>query len=294
MTTSASLIKELRARTGAGMMDCKRALGESGGDIDAAIETLRKKGIATAAKKAGRIAAEGVIASCANAGGAVLVEVNCETDFVAKDKSFRAFADAVAAAILAHAPPDIKAAAELRLADGNALEAARSELVARIGENIGVRRFAILRADGGTLHTYLHGARIGVLVRLRGGDERLGRDVAMHIAASRPLCISANDMPPGTLAQEESIYAAQAADSGKPAEIVKKMVAGRLQKFLKENTLLGQPFVKNLEQSVSHILSAGDAKADAMARFEVGEGLEKREENFAAEVAAQAGARAAK
>ncbi|MDA7967996.1 MAG: translation elongation factor Ts [Gammaproteobacteria bacterium] len=288
MTASASQIKELRARTGAGMMDCKRALAESGGDIDAAIETLRKKGIAAAAQKAGRIAAEGAVACCADENGAALVEINCETDFVAKDESFRAFADAAAAAVLAHAPADLAAAAKLPLASGGALEEARSELVARIGENISLRRFVVLRAEGAALHTYLHGARIGVLVRMRGGDERLGRDVAMHIAASRPLCISADDMPPDTLSKEEAIYAAQAADSGKPAEIAKKMVAGRLQKFLKENTLLGQPFVKDPEQSVSHLLSAASAKVEAMTRFEVGEGLEKREENFAAEVAAAA------
>lgn len=292
-TITASMIKELRARTGAGMMDCKGALGETGGDIDAAVEELRKKGVATAEKKAGRIAAEGVIASAGNADAGVLVEVNCETDFVAKDASFQAYAGKVAGAILAAAPKDLEAAAALGLDDGTTVESARRELVARIGENISVRRFAVVNAEGGTVSAYLHGTRIGVMVRLAGGDHQLGRDLAMHIAARRPLCIGERDMPAQALEREKAIFMAQAEESGKPAEIAQKMVAGRMKKFLKENTLLGQPFVKDPEQSVARLVAAAGATVERMARFEVGEGLEKRDDDFVAEVMAQAGGKPA-
>ena len=288
-TITASMIKELRARTGAGMMDCKGALGETGGDIDAAVEELRKKGVATAEKRAGRIAAEGVIASAGNADAGVLVEVNCETDFVAKDASFQAYAGKVAGAILAAAPKDLEAAVALGLDDGATVESARRELIARIGENISVRRFAVVNAEGGTVSAYLHGTRIGVMVRLTGGDHQLGRDLAMHIAASRPLCISERDMSTQALEREEAIFMAQAEESGKPAEIAQKMVAGRVKKFLKENTLLGQPFVKDPAQSVAGLVADVGATVEQMVRFEVGEGLEKRDADFVAEVMAQAG-----
>ncbi|MGI9311424.1 MAG: translation elongation factor Ts [bacterium] len=300
MAISAAQIKELRARTGAGMMDCKAALGETGGDLDAAIEALRKKGVATAEKKAGRIAAEGVIALAGDARAAALVEVNCETDFVAKDASFTRYADAVAAAILAARPADSSALGAVAL-DGGTVEQARQELIAKIGENIGVRRFALLEADGDAARVgaYLHGARIGVLVELHGlslapddadAHEQLGRDLAMHIAASRPLCIGEDDMPAQMLAKEREIFLAQAADSGKPPQIAEKMVAGRMKKFLKENTLLGQPFVKNPEQSVQQLIAAASAQVARMVRFEVGEGLAKRGDDFVAEVMAQADA----
>ena len=292
-TITASMIKELRARTGAGMMDCKGALGETGGDLDAAVEELRKKGVATAEKKAGRIAAEGVIVSASNAAAGVLVEVNCETDFVAKDASFQAYAGKVADAILANPPKDLESVATLELDDGMTVESARRELLARIGENISVRRFAVVASAGGTVSAYLHGTRIGVMVRLTGGDPQLGRDLAMHIAATRPLCIGEKDMPAEAVEREKVIFMAQAEESGKPVEIVQKMVAGRMKKFLKENTLLGQPFVKNPEQSVAALVAAAGASVEEMVRFEVGEGLDKRDDDFVAEVMAQAGGNAA-
>jgi len=293
MAITASQVKELRARTGAGMLDCKQALLEAAGDMDAAAQALRAKGIAAAEGKAGRIAAEGVIAAAgagAGAGAGVLVEVNCETDFVAKDDSFRAFAAAVAEAILAApaAPADAAAAGELPLGDGS-VDTARRELVSKIGEHIALRRFARLEAGGGAISAYLHGGRIGVLVRLEGGDASLGRDIAMHIAATRPLCVGEADVPADVLAREEAVFTAQAADSGKPAEIAQKMVAGRLRKFLKENTLLGQAFVKNPDQTVAQLVKDAGATVAAFARFEVGEGLEKRQEDFYGEVMAQAG-----
>ncbi len=298
MAITASKIKELRERTGAGMLDCKHALSESGGDIDAAVEALRKKGVAAAEQKAGRIAAEGVIVHAGDARAGVLVEVNCETDFVAKDASFTAFAERVADAILAadlpddSADPSAVAALALDGNGGGTIETARQTLITQIGENISVRRFALMKAGSSddALSAYLHGARIGVMVRLGGtADESLGRDIAMHIAASRPLCIDETDIPAQTLEREKAIFAAQAAESGKPPEIAEKMVAGRVKKFLKENTLLGQPFVKDPERSVGQLVAAANATVERMARFEVGEGLEKRSDDFVAEVMAQAG-----
>ncbi len=278
MAISSAMIKELRARTGAGMMDCKKALTQADGDIDLAIESLRKQGAATAEKKAGRIAAEGVIVAAHNDHASVLVEVNCETDFVSRDDSFKSFCNGVAEAILRDAP-----------VDGEAVESARQELIARVGENVSVRRFARFEAHSGLLSRYLHGSRIGVLVKLSGGDDELGRDIAMHIAASRPLCISEEEMDGAVLEKEREIFSAQAAASGKPADIIEKMVSGRIGKFLKENTLLGQPFVKDTEQTVGQLLTAASASVVQMTRLEVGEGLEKRNEDFAAEVMAQAG-----
>lgn len=291
MAITASQVKTLRERTGAGMLDCKKALTEAGGDLDAAAQALRAKGIAAAEKKAGRIAAEGVIACASGAAGAALVEVNCETDFVAKDASFQDFAAAVAEAILAapEAPAagDLDAAGALPLGDAT-VDTARRELIGKIGENIALRRFARLEAGGGVLSTYMHGARIGVLVQLGGGGDgdggALGRDIAMHIAATRPLCIGDADVPADTLAREEAIFTAQAATSGKPPEIAQKMVAGRMKKFLKENTLLGQAFVKNPDQTVAQLVKAAGATVEKMVRFEVGEGLEKRQDDFVAEV----------
>lgn len=290
MAISASMIKELRARSGAGMLDCKTTLLETDGDIDAALESLRKKGVALAAKKASRIAAEGVIVAAHNDNDSVLLEINCETDFVAKDASFTAYANAVAAAILRDLPSDLDAAAELVLEDGNTLEAGRQNLVAKIGENIHLRRFAVLHAAGAadSVSVYLHATRIGVMVKLRGGDASLGRDIAMHIAASSPLCLSEQDMPAQTRASEHEIFTAQAEQSGKPADIVKRMVAGRMKKFIGENTLLGQPFVKDPQQSVGQLVAAAGASVAQMVRFEVGEGLEKRNDDFVAEVMAQA------
>ena len=286
---TAGQVKELRERTGAGMMDCKKALGETNGDLDEAIALLRKKGAASAEKKAGRIAAEGVVqllisddASCGT-----LLEVNCETDFVAKDDSFNGFAAALTHLIVSQNPADVEALSTLTMESGASVEAERQELIAKIGENISIRRFETLVAEAGQIAGYMHGTRIGVLVSTSGVGE-LGRDLAMLIAASRPVCISEADMPSDVLTREREIYTAQAAESGKSPEIVEKMVDGRVKKFLKENTLLGQPFVKNPDISVAELLSQGNASMDGMLRFEVGEGLEKKVDDFVAEVMAQA------
>ncbi len=290
MAITAAMIKELRGRTGAGMMDCKKVLTETNGDIELAIEELRKKGAATAEKKAGRIAAEGFMAAAENDSASVLVEINCETDFVAKDDSFKAFAANVANTVLNNEVADVEGLSAIASSSGASMEEARQELITKIGENISIRRFVKVATDGDTVSTYLHGSRIGVLVKLNGGDNEMGRDIAMHIAASRPLCVSEEDMDSAVVEKEKEIFAAQAAESGKPAEIVEKMVAGRIRKFLKENTLLGQPFVKNPDQTVAELLSSAGASVVEMNRFEVGEGLEKRSEDFVAEVMAQAGA----
>ncbi len=292
MEISAALVKELRERTGAGMMDCKRALQESEGDIEAAIEAMRKSGVAKAAKKAGRVAAEGVIVLRQSAGGdeAIMVEVNCETDFVAKDESFQAFSGAVADTVLAESPAQVSDldAMPLEGGEGISVEETRQQLVAKLGENIGIRRFTRLPAAGGRIGAYVHGNRIGVLVRVQGGDETLAKDLAMHIAASRPLFVDESQVPAEALDKEREIFAAQAAESGKPAAIIEKMVQGRVSKFVKEITLLGQPFVKDPDQTVGQLLKSSSANVDAFERFEVGEGIERKSEDFAAEVMAQA------
>ncbi len=290
MTITAAMVKELRERTGAGMMDCKKVLTQTGGDMAAAIEELRIKGAAAAEKRAGRTAAEGVIVSASDGMACALAEINCETDFVAKDDSFRAFSAAVADAVLAADPQDAAALADSAAAVGTTVEAARRELVAKIGENVTVRRFARFDADGGVVSSYLHGNRIGVMLVLDGGDDALGRDIAMHIAASRPLCVAEEDMDPDVVAREREILTAQARESGKPDDIIEKMIGGRIRKFLKENTLLGQPFVKDPDQSVGALLASRDASVRRMVRFEVGEGIEKKQDDFVAEVMAQAGA----
>jgi len=294
MTISASLVKELRERTGAGMMECKKALTETNGDIEAAIELMRKSGQAKAAKKAGRTAAEGVVVikTSPDAKRAVMVEVNCETDFVAKDENFAAFADAVADCVMNSEVGDIEALAAAPLKQGAAttVEEARQALVAKIGENMAVRRFVRMATSNGRIASYRHGQRIGVLVDLEGGNDELGKDLAMHVAASNPVCVDAADVPADTIAKEREIYAAQAAESGKPANIVEKMVEGRIRKFLEEITLVGQPFVKDPETTVAKLLAQAGAKVVAFRRFEVGEGLEKRQEDFAAEVAQAAAA----
>jgi elongation factor Ts len=289
MAITAAMIKELRERTGAGMMDCKKALTEANGDMDAAIEGLRIKGAAAAEKKSGRIAAEGVIVSAQSDSASVMVEINCETDFVAKDSSFQDFSASIAQTVLEGLPEDNESLASALLENGSTVEAARQELITKIGENISIRRFARLDADGGIVSCYLHGNRIGVLVKLSGGSDALGRDIAMHIAASKPLCISEQEMDSNLLEKEKEIFVAQARDSGKPADIIEKMVGGRIKKFLKENTLLGQPFVKNPDQTVGQLVKDADVTIVQMVRFEVGEGLEKRSEDFVSEVMAQVG-----
>ena len=290
MKITAELVKTLRERTGAGMMECKSALVESEGDIDLAADALRKKGIAKADKKAGRIAAEGVIASALSADGrqGVLVEVNCETDFVASGEEFRRFADAVAQAALNLEDDSLEALQAARLPNGETVDEARRGLVARIGENIGVRRFARL-ASSGHLVRYLHPPRerIGVLVAYEGGDGELGRDLAMHVAASRPLAVRADEIPADVIAKEREIVAAQSASEGKPPHIIEKMIEGRLRKYLAEITLLGQPFVKDPDTTVEKLLAGARAGVSGFVRLEVGEGIEKKSEDFAAEVAAQ-------
>ncbi len=285
MAVTAALVKELRERTGAGMMECKKALVETNGDMDAAIELLRKSGLAKADKKAGRVAAEGKIVEAQAGGNAVLVEINSETDFVAKDENFAAFADKVAQAALALDSDDVEAlkAADL---DGQTVEEARQALVAKIGENVQVRR--LTRIDSaGTLGSYVHGGRIGVLVELEGGDEELARDLAMHVAALSPAYATADDVPADVLAKEKEILVAQAQDSGKPAEIIEKMVEGRLRKYLAEITLVGQPFVKDGDVTVGKLLEQKGASVKGFSRLAVGEGIEKKEENFAEEVMQQ-------
>ncbi|OBS11044.1 translation elongation factor Ts [Acidihalobacter prosperus] len=290
MQITASLVKELRERTGAGMMECKKALTENNGDIEAAIEAMRKSGAAKAVKKAGRIAAEGQVASIRSEDGkaAVLVEVNCETDFVGKDENFAGFVALVAERALGQNPADVEALSALPAGDdGKTLEERRQELVSKVGENVQVRRFARFEASGDRLGTYIHGTRIGVVVDMDGGDDALARDICMHIAASRPVCVDADEVPQELLDKEREIYAAQAAESGKPPEIVEKMVEGRIKKYLGEITLLGQPFVKQPDVSVGKLLADAGASVHRFVRYEVGEGIEKQAENFAEEVMAQ-------
>jgi elongation factor Ts len=291
MQITASMVKELRERTGAGMMECKRALTESSGDMEAAIELMRKSGLAQADKKASRIAAEGIITVSVSSDrtAAALVEVNCETDFVAKGGEFKNFANQVAQRVLRDVPIEVEALGQLPLTDTSdrSIEEERRELVAKIGENIRVRRFDYRASQGGQLGVYMHGGRIGVLVDLQGGDPTLAKDIAMHVAASRPVCVSEGEVPKDLLDKEREIFLAQAEGSGKPVNIIEKMVAGRLKKFLAEITLNGQTFVKEPSKTVGELLAQAHANVNGFVRYEVGEGLEKRTENFAEEVMAQ-------
>ena len=291
MQITAAMVKELRERTGAGMMDCKKALTEADGDIEAAIEAMRKAGVAKAAKKAGRIASEGVILVKAadDATRALLLEINCETDFVAKDANFLDFSAHVVDAALKNWSADVESLKACTLDGGATVEDARLELVTKIGENIDIRRLQRIERQGDILGIYVHGSRIGVVVDVRGGDEELARDLAMHIAASRPVCVSEEQVPADLLAKEKEIYSAQAQESGKPAAIVEKMVSGRISKFLQEITLVGQPFVKDPDRSVAKLLEAHQATVAGFVRYEVGEGIEKKQDDFATEVMAQAG-----
>ena len=283
MSISASMVKKLRERTGAGMMECKKALVETDGDMDQAVEALRKSGQANADKKSSRVAADGRIAVAVDGNKAAIAEINSETDFVAKDENFVGFAEAVVDAALTSDVEDVDALSSSTLPDGRTIETARTDLVAKVGENISVRRFERVEASD-HLGNYTHGARIGSLVSMSGGNAELARDIAMHVAATNPLCVDEDDVPADTLEHERRIFAEQAAESGKPPEIVEKMVTGRVAKFLKEITLLGQPFVKDPDVSVSKLLKGADAKVVAFVRYEVGEGIEKKQENFAEEV----------
>lgn len=281
-----SMVKELRERTGAGMMQCKKALVEANGDLDGAAEVLRISGQANADKKAKRIAADGRIVVAQDGNKAVVVEVNSETDFVAKDENFVAFAEAVAAAALTSGTTDVATLAGQKLADGRTVEEARTELVGKVGENIGVRRIGQIESAG-VIASYTHNTSIGSVVAIDGGDEILARDVAMHVAASNPMCIDESGIPAETLEKERRILTEQAQDSGKPAEIIEKMVAGRINKYLKEITLLGQPFVKDPDVSIGQLLSGAHATVTDFVRYEVGDGIEKKVDNFVEEVMAQ-------
>jgi elongation factor Ts len=287
MNITADAVKQLRERTGAGMMECKKALVEAKGDLDAAAELMRKQGLAKADKKSARIAAEGVIAIERGSDGrmAAMVEVNCETDFVAREQDFRAFAQDVARRALEARPASLEELAAQPLG-AETVDQRRRALVAKVGENIGVRRFVVL--TGATqLGAYVHGTRIGALVATEGGDPALAHDLAMHVAASNPRYIAVADVPAAVVAKEREILAEQARGEGKPPEIVAKMVEGRLRKSLNELALVGQPFVKDPEVPIEKLLKSAGARVTGFERFEVGAGIEKRQEDFVAEVMAQ-------
>jgi elongation factor Ts len=284
---TASLVKELRERTGAGMMECKKALVECDGDIEAAADLMRKSGAAKADKKSGRVAADGTIKIQVSDDGkkAVIVEVNSETDFVAKDDNFQAFAKSVADAVFENEPADVDVLSGMKTSDGQTVEQAREELVSKIGENIKIRRFQIITSDD-SLVSYQHGARIGVVVD-SSADNDMAKDIAMHIAAVNPQHVDESEVPEEIIQKEKDILKAQSESTGKPAEIIEKMIQGRIKKFLAEITLTGQPFVKDPDQTVGKLLSSANAKVNGFVRFEVGEGIEKKQEDFAAEVMAQ-------
>ena len=292
MQITASMVKELRERTGSGMMECKKALQEAEGNIDVAIENMRKSGLAKADKKASRVAAEGrvVIEFSDDGKSAAVVEVNCETDFVSGGDDFLSFVTAIAKTALANQPADVAALSEMTL-DGSSetIEEARKAKIAKIGENMQLRRFELLKSEDGSFGRYLHGSRMGVLVEMVNGNDELIKDVAMHIAASNPMCVSESDVPADVLEKEKDILRAQALESGKPADIVEKMLTGRIRKYLAEITLLGQSFVKDPDKTVETLLADAGATVNNFVRYEVGEGIEKKQENFADEVMAQIG-----
>lgn len=287
---TAQMVKELRDMTGLGMMECKKALTETSGDMKAAEDLLRIKSGAKASKAAARIAAEGMVGAYIATDGksGALVEVNCETDFVARNEDFINLVRNLAQLAAMNSLTDTEALAAATLPSGENVDELRKALVMKLGENISVRRFARYVTQG-RLAAYLHGAKIGVMVDYTGGDEALGKDLAMHIAASKPICVSSEQVSSDLLARERLIYTAQAAESGKSADIVAKMVDGRMTKYLAEVTLLGQPFVKNPDQTVEKLLAAKSAKVNGLTLFVVGEGIEKKSGDFAAEVMAQVG-----
>lgn len=290
MEITASLVKELRERTGAGMMECKKALVENAGDIDAAAEWLRKSGLAKADKKADRVAAEGRIATAQAGGKAVLVEVNSETDFVAKDENFLAFTEVVANAALHSDADDAEALKSVKLDSGETIEERRAAVIAKVGENLQVRR--LVRIDSANnVAAYVHGGRIGVLVELKGGDIELARGIAMHIAAMNPPHVKASDVPAEFVAKEKEIELAKMSekDKAKPAEILEKIISGKISKIVNEVTLYGQPYVLNTDQTVEQAVKAAGAEVIGFQRLAVGEGIEKVVEDYAAEVMKQAG-----
>jgi len=285
MNITADTVKQLRERTGAGMMECKKALVETKGDLDAAAELMRKSGLAKADKKATRVAAEGTVAVHRSGKSAAMIEVNCETDFVARSEEFQAFARDVAHAALEHPAPSVEALVQLNVG-GATLEERRRALIAKIGENIAVRRFVRVSAPG-ALGDYLHGTRIGSLVALEGGSESLARDLAMHVAAINPAYVDASAVPALVLDKEREILTEQTKGEKKPPEIIAKMVEGRLRKYLAEITLLGQPFVKDPEITVEKLLKKSGARVVEFVRYEVGAGIEKKQDDFVGEVMAQ-------
>ena len=282
---SAKLVKELRERTGAGMMECKKALVAAEGDIEKAAEEMRISGQAKADKKASRVAAEGVIEVYAAYGRAILLEINSETDFVARDETFKAFAQEAVKAAHAANSKTIKEVLAAKTSNGETVEEARKSLIAKIGENIQVRRVKTVEAN--TLGVYIHGSKIGVVVALEGGDEDLAKDVAMHVAAANPMVVSSDQVPADVVAKEKEIFTAQANESGKPAEIIEKMIVGRIRKFLDEVALLGQDFVKDPAIKVEKLVKDKGAKVVNFIRLDVGEGIEKKEKDFAAEMMSQ-------
>ncbi|MEJ1095907.1 MULTISPECIES: translation elongation factor Ts [unclassified Pseudoxanthomonas] len=290
MEITASLVKELRERTGAGMMECKKALTENNGDIDVAAEWLRKSGLAKADKKAGRVAAEGRIAVAQNGGKAVLVEINSETDFVAKDENFLAFTEAVAQAALASGSTDVEALKAAKLPSGETVEEARAAAIAKLGENIQIRRMATVNSTN-NVAAYVHGGKIGVLIEVKGGDAELARGLAMHVAAMNPPHIKASDVPADFVAKEKEIELAKMSDKdkNKPADILEKIISGKIAKIVNEVTLYGQPYVLDTNQTVEAVLKAAGAEVVSSQRLAVGEGIEKVVEDYAAEVMKQAG-----
>lgn len=289
MAITALQVKELRQSTGAGMMECKKALTETNGDLDAAIELMRKSGLAKAAKKAGRIAAEGMVVMSISDDKkkASIIELNCETDFVAREDAFKSFAQEIADLALAKKIVDVEDLSPLTMSNGQTVEETRAVLIAKIGENIQIRRVEYIESDA-VIAAYSHGARIGVLISMSQGEENLARDLAMHVAATRPEVVRPEDVSQQTVDKEKEIFTAQAIESGKPQDIVEKMVAGRIKKFLNEVSLHGQAFVKDPSQTVLQLIQAKNAEIANFIRFEVGEGIEKKTVNFAEEVKAQA------
>ena len=289
MQITAAMVKELRERTGSGMMECKKALTEVDGDMEAAIEAMRKSGLAKADKKADRVAAEGLIGieMSADAKTVAIAEVNCETDFVSGGDEFAAFTANVAKQVLANSPADVAALSELPITDGaDSIEMTRKNMITKIGENIQVRRFQRIEAVG-KMGSYKHGSRIGVVVDIEGGDDELLKDIAMHVAATNPTCVSEDQVPADMLEKEKAILIAQAEESGKPAEIIEKMIGGRIRKYLAEITLVGQSFIKDPDKTVGQLLKEKGATVHSFVRLGVGEGIEKKTEDFASEVMAQ-------
>ena len=289
MAITAALVKDLRERTGAGMMDCKRALTETNGDMEAAIDLMRTSGAAKAAKKSGRVAAEGLVKVNISDDNktATILEVNSETDFVTKGDDFINFVNTLGELALKTKPADIEEFLNQALDNGDSLDKAREDIVAKVGENVSIRRVITVTVDSGVIGAYKHGERIAVLAVLEGGDEALAKDIAMHVAATRPECVTEDQLDAALLEREKAIFVEQARESGKPDNIIEKMIGGRMKKFVNEVTLYGQAFVKDPDTTVGALTKANDAEVVSFIRYEVGEGIEKKEENFADEVAAQ-------